>query len=172
MQTGSIRVITGFSKMWSFGSSTSQSRSCICSLSLRERARLVATSVLPVPPLPLATEIIILLSDHPGTTLGTAHIETRCTLLMGYFFSAAGAHAVPPGTSPGAGTTHSATPSSRASRRTSSISFRHNYTSYIWSSVYLPAIPRPMPLPIRPPRPMPKCPATLGCELGCNLPDL
>jgi len=47
--------------MWALGSSTSQSKKVtLCPLD-KERAKFVATRVFPVPPLPLATEIITLL---------------------------------------------------------------------------------------------------------------
>ena len=52
--------ICGFKKMCAFGSSTSQSRNCTGSLSETAMARFVATVVLPVPPFPLATVILMI----------------------------------------------------------------------------------------------------------------
>ena len=57
-------AMIGFKKICAFGSSASQSRNC--TLLLTESARLLATVVLPVPPFPLANEIIILIVPKPG----------------------------------------------------------------------------------------------------------
>lgn len=99
MDTASPPVISGFKNMWSLGSSTSQSRSCTLSVSFRERARLVATSVLPVPPLPLATDIITLSSRHLCPAFGTTKAIARCTCLMRSSCSIVGTDTLPAGTS-------------------------------------------------------------------------
>jgi hypothetical protein len=56
--TVSVVAMVGFSNMWQFGSSTSQSS--IWARVPKTNAKLVATVVLPVPPFPLATAIIII----------------------------------------------------------------------------------------------------------------
>jgi len=133
MQTCSLPDSCGLRNKWAFGSSTSQSRSCTFSLPLSESARLVATRVLPVPPLPLATEIITLFSHHFSATLWTIDCIAGNSLLVRGFFSTSGTNTITDWTCPQAITLHSPTSLPQIRGRPGTISSRHINTFLIGS---------------------------------------
>ena len=124
-----VPAMTGFMNIWALGSSTSQSTSCVPFPPFIARARLVATRVLPVPPLPLAMEIITLFSHHLCATVGAAQVVTRHRRLVRDFCPTTRADAIAAGAGSGATTSHSA-PASAASANTSS---RTSATPSGWS---------------------------------------
>jgi hypothetical protein len=79
MPTDILSLICGLRKMWAFGSSTSQSRNWTFP---RESAKLVAIVVLPVPPFPLATEIIIATTNFSPLTRRILDTQSDSTAVL------------------------------------------------------------------------------------------